>query len=84
MENSGETAEHGGRTLFKKLEALGATVYPFEKTMEKTCLRVAQLRSLVAAESKLRVHQHFTCLMRCRADGRVKENHFRMTPTINS
>jgi hypothetical protein len=32
----------------------------------------AQLRSLVAAELKLHIHQHFTHLMRCRADGRVE------------
>ena len=42
-----------------------------------------QLRSLVAADAKIHIHQHPTCLMRCRADGRVKENRFRMTPIIN-
>jgi hypothetical protein len=42
-----------------------------------------QLRSLAAAKSKMHVRHHFTYLMRCRADGRVKYNRFRMTPTIN-
>ena len=48
-----------------------------------TELGTLQLRSLVAADAKIHIHQHPTCLMRCRADGRVKENRFRMTPIIN-
>jgi hypothetical protein len=58
-------------------------VSEFQPSPHQPTLSNLQLRSLVAAESKLRVHQHFTCLMRCRADGRVKENRFRMTPTMN-
>ena len=50
------------------------------KTTDIDILQGYQLRSLIVADSKLQVRERDEILMRCRADGRVKESRFCMTP----
>ena len=62
----------GSTTYFIKQYIYTSSQYAIDATGGHAWASALQLRSLVAAGSKLHIHQHFTHLMRCRADGRVE------------